>query len=194
MSAAGLERSRREVVGLGIAAGATALAASTAAPLLTASDAFAQADDDASIVEAAIGLEQQAVLAYTAAAKGDKLGRGSGRAARLFARQEQEHADVLIAALKDLGGTAPEKPSNPREIPGLAEAAAGSQDDFARFAIEFETAAVQAYYEATARLKDPKLLSAAVSIMANEAQHLVVLRQAIGQNPSPHAFVTGQGE
>lgn len=191
MSAAGLERSRREVVGLGIAAGATALAASTAAPLLTVSDAFAQADDDAAIVEAAIGLEQQAVLAYTAAAKGDKLGRGSGR---LFARQEQEHADVLIAALKDLGGTAPERPSNPREIPGLAEAAAGSQDDFARFAIEFETATVQAYYEATARLKDPKLLSAAVSIMANEAQHLVVLRQAIGQNPSPHAFVTGQGE
>jgi len=191
VSAAGLERSRREVVGLGIAAGATALAASTAAPLLTVSDAFAQADDDASIVEAAIGLEQQAVLAYTAAAKGDKLGRGSGR---LFARQEQEHADVLIAALKDLGGTAPERPSNPREIPGLAEAAAGSQDDFARFAIEFETATVQAYYEATARLKDPKLLSAAVSIMANEAQHLVVLRQAIGQNPSPHAFVTGQGE
>ena len=191
MSAAGLERSRREVVGLGIAVGATALAASTAAPLLTVSDAFAQADDDASILEAAIGLEQQAVLAYTAAAKGDKLGRGSGR---LFARQEQEHADVLIAALKDLGGTGPERPSNPREIPGLAEAAAGSQDDFARFAIEFETAAVQAYYEATARLKDPKLLSAAVSIMANEAQHLVVLRQAIGQNPSPHAFVTGQGE
>jgi hypothetical protein len=28
--------------------------------------------------------------------------------------------------------------------------------------------------------------------MANEGQHLVVLRQAVGENPSPAAFATGE--
>jgi hypothetical protein len=54
--------------------------------------------------------------------------------------------------------------------------------------------ALAAYYEAHAKLKDPGLLSAAASIMANEAQHLVVLRQALKKNPSPSALVTGRSQ
>ena len=67
-----------------------------------------------------------------------------------------------------------------------------SQADVANFAIELELAAVAAYYDAHAKLVDAKLLQTGAAIMANEAQHLVVLRQAAKQDPVPHAFETGE--
>ncbi len=60
------------------------------------------------------------------------------------------------------------------------------------FAVELETAAVGAYYDAHQRLEDAKLLQAGASIMANEGQHLVVLRQLLGRSPVPNAFETGK--
>jgi rubrerythrin len=67
-----------------------------------------------------------------------------------------------------------------------------SQADVANFAIELELAAVAAYYDAQRKLVEGKLLQTTASIMANEAQHLVVLRQAAKQDPVPDAFVTGE--
>ncbi len=194
MSVAG-GRSRRELLELGAAAGASLLAAGTIPLPLGAASALAQTetdDDPSSILEAAIGLEQGAVLAYTAAADSGKLDAENERAASLFARQDQEHADALTAALEDLGGVAPRKPSGSFDVPGLSEALSSGQAAFVRFVIELETATIRGYYEATAKLTDPRLLSLGASIMANEAQHLVVLRQVLGRAPSPRAFVTGR--
>jgi rubrerythrin len=60
------------------------------------------------------------------------------------------------------------------------------------FAIALEESAVAAYYDAHQKLKDPKLLQAGASIMANEGQHLVVLRSVAKKNPVPNAFETGK--
>ena len=185
------EQSRRDLMRRGVILGGAAVAASAVPFFLKTMNAFAQADGDAAILEAAIGLEQSAVFAYTAAAGTGKLGK-STPVAKLFAKQEQEHADALIQALDGLGGKAPAKPTMPEDVPGLAEAAGGDGTDITNFAIELETMAVAAYYDAHGKLKTPELLSAGASIMANEAQHLVVLRQALGKNPSPDAFVTGK--
>ncbi len=184
------EDSRRELMKRGLIAGGAVLAASSIPFLLNARNAMAQADGDAAILEAAIGLEQQAVFAYTAAAASGKLGP-AGAVAKLFAEQEQEHADALIAAQKKLGGKVPPKPTMAEDVEGLAEAAGGDAKSILEFAIELETAAVGAYYDAHGKLKSPELLSAGASIMANEGQHLVVLRQALKQNPVPDAFETG---
>jgi hypothetical protein len=35
-------------------------------------------------------------------------------------------------------------------------------------------------------------LKTGAQIMADEGQHLVVLREALGRNPAPNAFETGQ--
>ena len=51
--------------------------------------------------------------------------------------------------------------------------------------------AVAAYYDAHRKLIAAGLLQTAASIMANEGQHLVVLRQAAGQAPVPNALETG---
>jgi rubrerythrin len=184
------ERTRRELVQRGLAAGGAVVAAGAIPFFLRVRNAFAQAGDDKAVLEAAVALEQQAVFAYTAAADSGKLGK-SEPVARLFAAQEQEHADGLTRALRDLGGSPPPKPAAPDEVPGLKEAAAGNAVDITNFAVELETMAVAAYYDAHGKLKAPKLLATGASIMANEAQHLVVLRQALGKNPSPDAFVTG---
>ena len=51
--------------------------------------------------------------------------------------------------------------------------------------------AVAAYYDAHGKLKDPKLLATGAQIMANEGQHLAVLRPLVNQPPVPDAFETG---
>jgi rubrerythrin len=184
------ERSRRELAQRGIAVAGTVVAAGAIPFLLGIRNAFAQARDDARVLEAAVGLEQQAAFAYTAAADGGELGRFEP-VARLFAEQEQEHADALTRALRDRGGAPPPNPTAAGEVPGLAAVTRGSARDLTRFAVEFEAMAIAAYHDAQARLRAPELLAMAASIMANEAQHLVVLRQALGEDPSPRAFVTG---
>jgi rubrerythrin len=184
------EQSRRDLMRRGLVVGGAVVAATTVPFLLGARNAMAQAEGDAAILEAAIGLEQTAVFAYKAAADSGKLGKATA-VATLFAKQEQEHADALIQALEGLGGKAPAKPKGVEDVEGLAKAAGGDATDILNYAVEIETMAVGAYYDAHGKLKTPELLSAGASIMANEAQHLVVLRQALKKNPSPDAFVTG---
>ena len=185
------EATRRDLVRRGIAGGGLALAAVSIPSLLGARNAFAAANDDASILQGAIGLEQTAVFTYSAAARSGKLDSASRRIALHFAGQEQQHADALIAALSALGGSPPAKPRNARDVKGLAQAA-GSAAGIMRFAIALEESALAAYHDAQRKLKDGKLLQTGVSIMANEGQHLVVLRTLAGRNPVPNAFETGQ--
>ena len=68
-----------------------------------------------------------------------------------------------------------------------------SQADAVNAAIALELAAIAAHHDAQRRLVDGKLLQTGVSIMAAEAQHLVVLREAAGQDPVPRAFEDGSG-
>lgn len=184
------EATRRDAVRRGLAFGGAALAASSIPLLLGVRNAFAKADGDAAILEKAVGLEQTAVFTYTAAVATGKLGGPATAVAKLFAKQEQEHLDGLSAALKDLGGALPVPPKAVADIAGLT-AAARSAKGILSFAIELETMALAAYYDAHKKLSDAKLLQTGAQIMANEGQHLVVLRTALGRNPVPNAFETG---
>ena len=156
--------------------------------------ALAQGDSDAAILESAIGLEQVSAFAYETLAGSQRLDKTVAAMARRFARHERAHADALRTQLEALGGTAPPEPRTVAEVdrvlPGLG--AARTQADVLTFAIELESAAVAAYHDAHQRLQDPKILQTAASIMANEGQHLVVLRRALNQEPVPFAFETGE--
>ena len=185
------EATRRDAMRRGIAVGGTLLAATSIPLLLRVRNAFAQSegDGDAGILTAAIGLEQTAVVAYDTAAASGLLDAATTKVAEKFRDQEQEHADALKTALEELGGTAP-SPPKPEDVEGLS--GLESQADVANFAIELETMAVAAYYDAHQKLEDVKLLQTGASIMANEGQHLVVLRQAVKKDPVPNAFETGE--
>lgn len=183
---------RRDALGAGLFAGAAALAAAAAPALIGARGAFAQSEDtsgtDSELLIGLIGFEQTAVLAYATAANAG-LGAAS-KLATLLGRQEQEHADALIAALKEIGGTAP-SPPRVEDVPGLTEV--GSAEDFLSFALDLENQQLAAYLEANKQLGSAELLTTSSQIAANEGQHLVIVRQALGVDPIPAPPPSGSG-
>jgi rubrerythrin len=188
------ERERRELLRRGFALGGVAIAASSVPVLLAVRNAFAQAGEDGEILRSAINLERIAVIAYGAAIDSGLLSARVEQVARRFRGHEQEHADALTTALTDLGGAAPPKPTGVKDVDKVVKGLGDvkSQADVANFAIELEIAAVAAYHDAQRKLIEAKLLQTGASIMANEGQHLVVLRQVVKKDPIPNAFETGK--
>jgi bacterioferritin (cytochrome b1) len=187
------ERDRRELLRRGFALGGAAIAASSIPLLLSVRDAFAQATGDAAILQKAINLEQIAVIAYDTALGGGLLSSAARRSARRFRGHEQQHADTLTTALTDLGGAPPAPPKGVADVgkvvKGLADVK--TEADLVNVLIELELATVAAYHDAHANLIEARLLQSCATIMANEGQHLVVLRRIVGTEPVPNAFETG---
>jgi len=139
---------------------------------------------DVDLLNAALDLEHMAVAAYTAGAKllkGDALQVG-----KLFLMHEQEHAAGLEQAIKQMGGK-PNAPKTAYDFPRLS-----SQTDVLHFANDLEHTAVRAYVDALPRLREPALRATAAAIAANEAEHIAALLNALGEEPVPDAFVTGE--
>jgi hypothetical protein len=190
---ASFERDRRVLLRRGFTLGGAAIAASSIPLLWSVRNAFAEAKGDGAVLASAITLERIAVIAYGAAIDGGLLSPRLQAIARRFRGHEQQHANTLITALTDLGGTPPDPPTGVADVDSVAKGLGDvrSQADVVSFAIELETAAVAAYYDAHAKLIEARLLQTGASIMASEGQHLVVLRKAARQEPVPNAFETG---
>ncbi len=190
---AAFERDRRELLRRGFALGGAAIAASSIPLLLLARDAFAQATGDAAILQRLINLEQVAVIAYGSAIGRGLLSPAAQRTARRFRDHEQQHADTLTTALTDLGGAPLAPAKGIADVDEVAEglADAKTQADVVNVLIEIELATVAAYHDAHAKLIEARLLQSCATIMANEGQHLVVLRTIVGVEPIPNAFETG---
>jgi rubrerythrin len=186
---AAYEATRRDAVRRGLVAGGAVIGAALVPALLSVRDVFAAApQNDAGILSSAIRLENTAVAAYAAAVNSGVLTPQFRRTAALFGRQEAEHAAALTAALKGMGGTPPAG-TDAKLLAPLKRAR--SQKQVAQFAIELETMAVAAYYDASKKLQQARLLQTSAQIMSNEGQHLVVLRQALAKDPVPNAFENG---
>jgi rubrerythrin len=139
---------------------------------------------DVELLNSALDLELMAVAAYKTGAgrlRGDVLAVG-----KLFLEQEQEHADGLMAAIKDAGGT-PNRAKPAYDFPELR-----SQTDVLRFAIDLENTAIAAYIDALPKLGEGDLRATAAAIIANEAEHVSVLLGALGEEQVPDAFVVGR--
>jgi len=175
-------------------AGGVALAASAAPLLVAVRDAFAAAGGDEEILRGAVRLEQGLVVTYRTLAASDDLDTRAGALARHFGDQEQQHLDVLSKELQTLGGVVPSEPAADLVKAGR-EALTGvhGQAPLLAFAGALEQNAIAAYYEAQQALQRDEFLQTTAAIMANEGQHLAVLREALGRPPVPDAFETGQG-
>lgn len=139
---------------------------------------------DADLLNSALDLEYMAVAAYEAGAP--KLTGNALTLGKSFLQQEQEHAQGLVQAIKQLGGK-PNRALADYGFPALADQAA-----VVKFALDIENTAVAAYIDALPRLSDPKLRGTASAILTNEAEHIALLSSAVGMNPTPEAFVTGK--
>ena len=139
---------------------------------------------DVEILNSVLDLELMAVAAYKAGAgtlKGDVLQTVKG-----FLEQEQEHADGLSAAIKDAGGT-PNRAKSSYDFPAWR-----SQREVLRYAVDLENTAIAAYIDALPKLGKGDLRATASAIIANEAEHVAILRGALGLEQVPSAFVVGK--
>ncbi len=144
------------------------------------------ANNDVTILNSALGAEQQAIAAYQLGADSGLLKKPTLDLAVAFQGHHKAHAEALAKAVQKLGG----KPATPLKDYGFPKDKLKSQNDVLAFAASLEKGAVSAYLGAVPILTDRELAKAAASILGDEAMHWAVLRHALGQNPVPDPFVS----
>ena len=172
------------VSGAVLSAGAVALLAGRDA--LAASSKADATEGDLRILNTALGAEYEAIAAYQVAAESSLLGKPALAVAQQFQGHHKEHASALAATLQKLGG----KPVAAKSQYTFPVDKLKSEVDVLRFAAGLEKGAVSAYLGAVPLFGDRELAKVAASILGDEAMHLAVLRQVLGENPVPVAFVS----
>jgi Ferritin-like domain len=143
------------------------------------------AASDVNILNSALVSESQAIAAYQVGAESGLLQKPALDLAVQFQGHHKAHADLLAATVKQLGGV-PVKPKQRYDFPVEQ---LKSQADVLRFAAGLEHGAVSAYLGAVPAFDNRDLARAAASILGDEAMHWAVLRQTLGENPVPAAFI-----
>ncbi len=143
-----------------------------------------QLEQDIRILNTAIAAEHEAVAAYQVGAESGLLSSGVLKVAVTFQGHHKEHIDALASTVKKLGGEAVDaKPQYNFPVETLKK-----ESDVLTFAAGLERGAVSAYAGAIPLFDNSDLAKAAASILADEAMHWAVLRQALGLDPVPGAF------
>jgi hypothetical protein len=141
---------------------------------------------DVEILNGLLEIEYKAIAAYTA---GIPLleGRHVQTAGRQFLSQEISHSGELYALIRQAKGIAPHpKSSYPFGRPT-------GHKDVLELLHTLEQEQIAAYLDAIPNVSPGSVRAALSSILANDAQHLVVVRRALRVEPIPTAFVTGGG-
>lgn len=179
---------RRALAGSGLALSATAVALLGGRDALAAGTKTSAADieSDVRILNTALGAEYEAIAAYQVGAESGLLGKDVLVVAVAFQGHHKQHADALASTVRKLGGKA--VVTKTRYVFPVEKLK--SQADVLRFAAGLEQGAVSAYLGAVPVFNDKTLAQVAASILGDEAMHLAVLRQVLGENPVPSAFMS----
>jgi hypothetical protein len=130
---------------------------------------------DVEVMNEILARQMAAVDAYEAAMP--QLRGVALAGAREFRAQEQEHVDATVKALRGLGGEAdpPDETIEAGELESGAEAL--------RFLYEVESATIDAELSAITKLTGSWPRALLASMVANQAQRLVLIRRALGTKP-----------
>jgi hypothetical protein len=142
---------------------------------------------DVRVLNEILGRQLAAVAAYGQALP--HLRGADLAAAQQFRAQEQEHVDATTKTLRGIGGEA-DPPAETIEADNLTTRA-----DSLEFLYEMESATLDAELSAVGKLSVDWPRPLIASMATSQAQHLVLLRQALGAKPSeviPSAFETGE--
>lgn len=150
----------------------------------SSTDSSDSQEQDARILNTAIAAEHEAVAAYQIGAESGLLSKGVLNIAVQFQGHHKKHIEVLASTVGKLGGNAVDAKSN-YDFPVHQ---LKSEKDVLTFAAGLERGAVSAYAGAIPLFDNSDLAKAAASILADEAMHWAILRQALGLNPVPGAF------
>ena len=141
---------------------------------------------DIAILNSALEGEHNAIAAYQVGAESGLLQQPVLALAVQFQGHHKRHVDALTRTVRKLGGT----PTEAKARYDFPVAGLKTQADVLAFAAGLEKEAVSAYLEAVPQFADSALAKAAASILGDEAMHWAVLRQALGQDPVPVAFMS----
>lgn len=162
----------------------TAIALMSGINIANAKDNNQNVAQDVSILNVAIAAEHEAVAAYQLGAESGLLKKGVLDLAVQFQGHHKEHIEALARAVKSLGGTAVDA----KKVYSFPVEKLKNQNDVLTFAASLERGAVSAYAGAIPVFDNSDLAKAAASILADEAMHWAILRQALGLDPVPGAF------
>jgi hypothetical protein len=141
---------------------------------------------DAAVLNEILGRQSAAIAAYDHSLNG--LAGQPLALARRFRTQEQEHVDAVLKSLRSLG-EASEPPAETIEATGLE-----TEAQYLNFLYELESATLESELSAIARLTSSASRSMLATTVANQAQHLVLLRRELGaklEETVPRAFEDG---
>jgi hypothetical protein len=138
---------------------------------------------DVEVLNRLLEVEYYAIAAYSAGIP--FLPHGQRKAAKQFLGQDVTHASTLAGLIKQGRGKAVRPhasyelgPPRPHDILTLLH--------------RLEAKQLDAYIQLIPSLSAGRLRSTAAAIMGNDAQHLSVLRAALGQPPVPSALASGR--
>jgi rubrerythrin len=171
--------------GLVLSASAVGLLAGCESLAAAQKGASGSAANDVAILNSALSSELEAIAAYQVGAGSGLLTPGIKAVALQFQGHHKAHADLLAATVGKLGGQAAQAKAK-YDFP---VASLKNEADVLRFAAKLESGAVSAYLGAVPVFDNRDLSRAAASILGDEAMHWAVLRQVLGENPVPAAFV-----
>jgi Ferritin-like domain len=139
---------------------------------------------DIKILGQALEIERRTVAAYIAGIP--LLSHTQVKAAKQFLNEELQHTGELLALITASGGTpAPRAASYDIGGPPSDRAAV------LRLLHSLESVQIANYLTVIPRLSPGPVRAAVASILANDAQHVAILRLAQGRPAMPSAFVTG---
>ena len=169
-----------------LSAGAVALLGGRDALAAGAKVSAKDLEADVRILNTALGAELEAVAAYQVGAESGLLSKGVLPVAVQFQGHHTEHAAAIAATVQKLGG----KPAVAKDKYEFPVDKLKAEADVLRFAAGLERGAISAYLGAVPLFADRALAQVAASILGDEAMHWAVLRQVLGEQPVPSAFMS----
>ena len=179
---------RRALAGSGLAlsAGAVALLGGRDAVAAGTKASAAATAADVRILNTALGAEYEAIAAYQVGAESGLLAKDVLGVAMQFQGHHKAHAAAIAATVQKLGAQAVAAQAKYTFPVDQLK----TQADVLRFAAGLEKGAISAYLGAVPLFADRALAQVAASILGDEAMHWAVLRQVLGENPVPSAFMS----
>lgn len=167
-----------------MAAGAASLAA---APLARAADP----DHERAIraARAAVAGEQTAAVAFEAIGNSDVLGEDRVETMRVLLDHTRAHVRALERLFKAQTGGDPPLPLTRTQIDGLDQLS--GEREALRLALQLEERAIGAHLDAIRLYRNPAMLRLIAGAMGTDAQHLVMLRSLLREEPVPGPFERG---
>ena len=180
------------------AAGAATLSA-TAVALLAGCESMAQGNmssgsmsmSDVNILNVALGLEHEAIIAYQLGAESGLLQQAVLTTAVGFQSHHKEHRDALIATIRKMGGTPVAEKPKAEYAQALNAASLRSQTDILKLAQRLERGAANAYLGVIPSFNDKGLAQIAARLAADETMHWTALTGAMAEMLPQKALTFG---